>query len=248
MTEICYLGAFLGGIFSFLSPCVLPLVPSYLSFVTGISFEDFKKGSKEHIRRRTIMGSLSFIAGFSVVFIMLGTFSSFVGRLFAIYYDVIRIVGGVIVIFFGFYVMGVFKIKALAMEHRVHLKSKPRGYFGSFIVGLTFAAGWTPCIGPILGAILLVASTSGSTFYGFKLLVIYSAGLAIPFFITSLAINSFLSHFGAMQKFIRPVMILSGLLLIGFGVLFLMDKLTWLVGLSPESLEYLPDKSLCKPR
>ncbi len=246
MSEICLLGAFLGGLFSFLSPCVLPLVPSYVSFITGISFEDFKHGNKAHIRKITILSSLSFILGFSLIFILLGVFSSFVGRIFVTYYDEIRIIGGTIIIFFGLYVMGVFKIRTLSMEKRVHLKSKPRGYIGSFVVGVTFAAGWTPCIGPILGTILLIAGSTGSALYGFKLLIVYSAGLAVPFFITSLLMTTFISHFSFIQKFIRPIMILSGLLLIAFGILFFMDKLTYLVGLSPESLEILPGKFICK--
>ena len=246
MDKICYLGAFLGGLLSFLSPCVLPIVPSYVSFITGISFEDFKTGNKALIRKLTIISSLLFITGFSTVFILLGVFSSFIGRFLAIHYDVIRIVGGIIIIVFGLYVMGIFKIGFLSMDKRVHLKSKPRGYIGSFVVGLTFATGWTPCIGPILGTILLIASTSGSAFYGFKLLFVYSLGLAIPFFITSLAINTFLSHFSLVNKYMRPILILSGLFLIAFGILFLTNSVTFLVGLVPESLKFPSGKSLCQ--
>ena len=245
MAEVCYLGAFLGGVLSFLSPCVLPLIPSYVSFITGISFEDFRTGNKKLIRKLTVINSLVFIAGFSSVFILLGVFSSFIGRIFATYYDVIRTVGGIIIIFFGLYVMGVLKLDFLSVERRVHLKDKPRGYTGSFVVGLSFGGGWTPCIGPILGSILFIASTTGSAFYGFKLLLTYSAGLAIPFFITSLVINTFLSHYSGIQKYMRLVMVLSGLLLIAFGVLFLTDSVTALVGLAPESLEFHPDKSIC---
>lgn len=246
MSDICYLGAFLGGVLSFLSPCVLPLIPSYVSFITGISFEDFKTGNKRLIRKLTIINSLTFITGFSSVFILLGVFSSFLGYIFAAYYDVIRTAAGIIIIFFGLYVMGIFKIDFLSMERRVHLKTKPRGYVGSFVVGLSFGGGWTPCIGPILGSILFVASTAGSAFYGFKLLLVYSAGLAIPFFITSLAINTFFSHYRGVQKFMRLIVILSGLFLIAFGILFLTDSVTFLVRLSPESLEFHPDKALCK--
>ncbi|MBI4698035.1 MAG: cytochrome c biogenesis protein CcdA [Nitrospirae bacterium] len=245
MFKICYLGAFLGGILSFLSPCVLPVIPSYVSFITGISFDDFKTGNKALIRRLTIINSLAFIAGFSTVFILLGVFSSFIGRIFAMHYDVIRTVGGIIIILFGLYVMGVLKIGFLSIERRVHLHSKPRGYIGSFVVGLSFAGGWTPCIGPILGSILFIAGTAGSTFYGFKLLLVYSAGLAIPFFITSLAINSFLSHYGGIQKYMRPIMIFSGLLLIAFGILFLTDSVTSLIRFVPEAFEIHPGKTLC---
>lgn len=237
MSNIGYLGAFLGGILSFLSPCVLPLIPSYVSYITGISFEDFKAGDKahaKHIRLVTLINSSAFILGFSTVFILLGISSSFLGKYLAFYYDQIRIVGGIIIIFFGLYVMGVIKLNFLSADHRVHLKHKPRGYFGSFIVGLTFGAGWTPCIGPILGTILLVAGTSGSVMYGFKLLVVYSLGLAIPFLATSLAMSFFLSHFSGIQKYMRAIMILSGLLLISFGVLLLADKVYLLLGAVPD--------------
>ena len=234
MSEIGYITAFLGGLLSFLSPCVLPLIPSYVSFITGISFEDFKHGDKERIRRLTLINSSSFVIGFSTVFVLLGVSSSFVGKFLAVYYDYIRIIGGIIVIILGLYVMGVLKLNFLASEKRVHLQTKPRGHFGSFIVGLTFGAGWTPCIGPILGSILLIASTTGSAMQGFKLLLVYSLGLAIPFMATSLAINSFLAHFSAIQKYMRVIMILSGLLLIGFGIILLTDKVYVLLNLAPD--------------
>jgi len=234
MSEIGYITAFLGGLLSFLSPCVLPLIPSYVSFITGISFEDFKHGDKARIRRLTLINSSSFVLGFSTVFVLLGVSSSFVGKYLAIYYDYIRIIGGIIVIILGLYVMGVLKLNFLASDKRVHLQSKPRGHFGSFIVGLTFGAGWTPCIGPILGSILLIASTTGSAMQGFYLLLVYSLGLAIPFMATSLAINSFIAHFSAIQKYMRYIMILSGLLLIGFGIILLTDKVYVLLNLAPD--------------
>ncbi len=237
MSNISYLGAFLGGILSFLSPCVLPLIPSYVSYITGISFEDYKAGDKaqaKHIQLVTLLNSSAFILGFSTVFILLGVSSSFIGKYMAFYYDQIRIVGGIIIIFFGLYVMGVIKVKFLSTEHRVHLKHRPHGYIGSFVIGLTFGAGWTPCIGPILGTILLVAGTSGSVMYGFKLLVVYSLGLAIPFLATSLAMHTFISRFSAIQKYMRAIMIVSGLLLISFGVLLLADKVYLLLGAVPD--------------
>ncbi len=234
MTQVGYITAFLGGILSFLSPCVLPLIPSYVSFITGISFDDFKTGDKARIRKLTIINSSAFVIGFSTVFILLGISSSYVGKLMAVYYDHIRIVGGIIVIVLGLYVMGILKLDFLASEKRVHLKSKPRGYFGSYIVGLTFGAGWTPCIGPILGSILLIASTTGSAWQGFMLLLIYSMGLAIPFMATSLAINTFLSNFVAIQKYMKVIMVISGLLLIGFGVILLTDKVYLLLSIAPD--------------
>ena len=234
MSEIGYITAFLGGLLSFLSPCVLPLIPSYLSFITGMSFEDFKTGDKKRIRKITLINSAAFVCGFSTVFILLGVFSSVVGKFMAVYYDHIRIIGGSLIILMGLYVMGIMKLDFLSYEKRVHLHSKPKGHFGSYIVGLTFGAGWTPCIGPILGSILLIASTSGSAVQGFWFLLAYSLGLAIPFMITSLTINSFLSHFTAIQKYMRLIMILSGLLLIAFGVIMLTDNLPMLLSIAPD--------------
>jgi len=236
MSEISYSLAFLGGILSFLSPCILPLIPSYVSFITGISFEELKTGNKALIRKLTTINSLSFITGFSTVFILLGIFSSFMSAI--LYASILGIrlyhVGGVIIIIFGLYVMGILKIGFLSKEHRIHLKSKPRGYIGSFVVGLTFGAGWTPCIGPILGSVLFVAGTSGSAFYGFKLLLVYSIGLAIPFLATSLAMNTFLSHYSHIQKYMKVIMVLSGLLLITFGVLVLTNNVTLLLQYAPD--------------
>jgi cytochrome c-type biogenesis protein len=234
MSSVGYITAFLGGVLSFLSPCVLPLIPSYVSYITGISYEDFKHGDKALIRKLTIINSSVFVAGFSTVFVLLGVSSSVIGAFFAYYYDYIRIIGGIIIIFFGLYVMGLIKIPFLMAEHRVHLKSRPKGYLGSFLIGLTFGAGWTPCIGPILGSILLIASTSGSALQGFYLLLVYSAGLAIPFVTTAVLINSFLSHFSSIQKYMRIIMILSGLLLIGFGVILLTDNVHLLLSVAPD--------------
>jgi cytochrome c-type biogenesis protein len=234
MTQVGYITAFLGGLLSFLSPCVLPLIPSYVSFITGISFDEFKSGDSARLRKLTIVNSSAFVLGFSTVFILLGVSSSFVGKLLAIYYDHIRIIGGILIIAMGLYVMGVLKLNFLAADKRVHLQSKPRGHFGSFIIGLTFGAGWTPCIGPILGSILLIASTTGSAMEGFKLLLMYSLGLAIPFLATSLAINTFLSKFSTIQKYMKLIMIISGLLLIGFGVILLTDKVYLLLSIAPD--------------
>ncbi|RJQ56507.1 MAG: cytochrome c biogenesis protein CcdA [Nitrospiraceae bacterium] len=234
MTSVGYIGAFLGGVLSFLSPCVLPLIPSYVSYITGISFEDFKSGDRALIRRLTIVNSSAFVAGFSTIFILLGISSSFIGSFFSYYYDQLRIIGGIIIIIFGLYVMGALKLNFLASDRRVHLKSKPRGVLGSLVVGLTFGAGWTPCIGPILGSILVIAGTSGSAMYGFKLLLVYSLGLAIPFITTSLIINTFLSHFSVIQKYMRLIMILSGLLLISFGIVLLTDSVHLILGFAPD--------------
>lgn len=227
--------AFLAGFLSFLSPCVLPLVPSYVSFITGISFEDLTGGAdKKRIRYLTITNSLSFILGFSAVFMALGASSSAIGRILFEYQDWIRIIGGILIIVFGLFVAGFLKMDFLMRDRKMHLSGKPMGYAGTFLVGMTFAAGWTPCIGPILGTILLYASTQGSALSGIKLLAVYSLGLALPFFISSLAINSFLSYSRNLMKYMRVIMIISGLLLILFGIMLLTNRVRELTSLMPD--------------
>lgn len=235
MKEVTYPLAFAAGVLSFLSPCVLPLVPSYVSFITGMSFEELTSAAdKARVRRLTITNSIAFILGFSVVFIALGASTSYVGQLFRQYQDEIRIVGGILVIIFGLFIMGLFRMDFLMREKKFRLGGRPSGYLGAFTVGLVFSAGWTPCIGPILGSILLYATSQGSTTLGLKLLSIYSLGLALPFLLSALAINTFLSYSKTIQKFMKPIMFLSGLVLIAFGVLLLMDKVSQLSTYFPD--------------
>jgi len=235
MKDISFPLAFLAGIMSFLSPCVLPLLPSYVSFITGVSFEDLTTGTdRRKIRYLTITNSLTFILGFSSVFIALGASSSAVGKFMFEYQEWIRIGGGILIIVFGLFVAGFLKMDFLMRDKKVHLSGKPAGYVGTFLVGMTFAAGWTPCIGPILGTILLYASSQGSAFYGFKLLAVYSLGLALPFFISSLAINSFLSYSKKLMRYMRVIMIVSGLLLILFGILLLTNRVREFTGFLPD--------------
>lgn len=227
--------AFLAGLLSFLSPCVLPLVPSYISYITGISFEDLTSArDKKRIRLLTLSNSLLFISGFSLVFVSLGASSSFIGKILYKYQDWIRIIGGIIVIIFGLFISGIIKSDLLFREKRLLLRNKPAGYIGSFVIGMTFAAAWTPCIGPILGTILLYAASEGSTQYGLKLLFFYSLGLALPFLLSSFAINTFLSYSKIFYRFMRIIMFLSGLLLIIFGIMLLSNKIR-------EISRFLPD-------
>lgn len=235
MKDISFTLAFLAGVLSFLSPCVLPLVPSYVSFITGMSFKDLTGGAdRKKVRNLTITNSLVFIAGFSAVFIALGASSSAAGRLLFEYQDSIRIIGGILIIIFGLFIAGFLKLDFLMRERKLHLAGRPAGYIGTFAIGMTFAAGWTPCIGPILGSILLYASSKGSALYGIKLLSVYSLGLALPFLISSLAINSFLSYSRKLQKYMRAIMIISGLLLMAFGVILLTNRLKDITGLFPD--------------
>lgn len=224
--------AFSAGFLSFVSPCVLPLLPSYVSFITGLSMDELTKGGdKARVKGIIIRNSLIFIAGFSFVFILLGASATLIGQILITYQAVIRKVGGTIVVLLGFYIMGLLRMDLLSSEKKVHLEGRPAGYLGSFLVGITFAAGWTPCVGPILGGILLYASTSGSVMSGISLLSAYSIGLGLPLFITSLGVNTFITYFKKINKYIRFVSLASGLFLILVGVMIFTDSFTLITAL-----------------
>ncbi|MCX8030213.1 MAG: cytochrome c biogenesis protein CcdA [Thermodesulfovibrionales bacterium] len=221
MNELSFSFAFLAGFMSFFSPCVLPLVPAYISFITGVSLENLKSSSRHHI----FISTLSFVCGFSTIFITLGASSSLIGSLLTEYQNFIRIVGGILIILFGLFVMDLFKLKILLRERRYYFQKGPTNYLGAFIVGVSFAAGWTPCIGPILGTILIYVSSQASTTFGVQLLFLYSLGLAIPFLVSALGINLFFNYTRKLHKFMQLISVLSGLILISFGILLLTDKL-----------------------
>ncbi|UCF79911.1 MAG: cytochrome c biogenesis protein CcdA [Candidatus Eiseniibacteriota bacterium] len=230
LEEVSLLAAFGAGFLSFISPCVLPLVPGYISFISGVSLEAMREESGEG---RTGSGSLSkivpnsllFILGFSVVFVALGASATFLGQFLVDKLSILSKIAGVVVIVFGLHVMGVFRIRFLQYERRFHARSKPLGLLGSFLVGLAFAFGWTPCIGPILGAILAFASTQETVKEGIYLLSAYSLGLGLPFFATGLAMNSFLGISKSIKAHFRTVEIVSGLLLVAVGILILTNSL-----------------------
>jgi len=222
--EISALIAFSAGLLSFVSPCVLPLVPSYLTYITGVSFKELSElKGKGKLRWSTTVHSLLFILGFSSVFILMGASASYLGQLLARYQDWIMKGGGILIILLGIHFTGIINLPFLQMEKRIELRKKPLGYLGSFLVGIIFAAGWTPCIGPILSTILIYASTSKNFTTGIFLLVVYSMGLGIPFFLSSLAFNSFLLTFEKMKRFMRVITIASGVFLIIIGILILTD-------------------------
>jgi cytochrome c-type biogenesis protein len=229
MSEVNVFVAFAAGVFSFLSPCVLPLIPSYLSFVSGVSLDEMR-GEQERlrVRSRVVLNSLAFIVGFSLVFVSLGASASFLGGLFLNFRNAIRIIGGIFVLLVGLYLVGAFKITALERYLQFDLKDKPAGYLGSVLVGITFAVAWTPCVGPILGATLALASTAGEVSRGTLLLSSYAAGLALPFFLSALAINSFLRFSQQLRPYIQAIHIAGGLLLIIVGVLLITDYMTFL--------------------
>jgi cytochrome c-type biogenesis protein len=222
--NISMVGAFVAGLLSFLSPCVLPLIPSYITYITGLSFADLQAEHPTHkVRQQTIIHSLLFIAGFTCVFVLLGASASFLGDFLQTHKTAIRRVGGILIIVFGIHVSGFFDIGMLLGEKKLTLHRKPAGYLGSFIVGVVFAAGWTPCIGPILATILAVAATEGR---GVWLLLTYSMGLAIPFFLAALAMHQFLIFFRRFKRHIRMFEVLTGVLMIVVGVLIFTNYLT----------------------
>ena len=232
MTEVNIFVAFSAGIFSFLSPCVLPIIPSYLSFISGVSLEEMRAAqASSQLRWRVILNSLAFIAGFSLVFISLGISASFLGSLFLGYRNFIRILGGILIILVGVYLTGLFKIPLLEryLQFQLnHLKDKPAGYLGSVLIGITFAVAWTPCVGPILGAILTLAGTSAEIEKGVFLLTAYAAGLAFPFLLSAVALNSFFQFFTGFRRYIHAVHMGAGILLVIVGILLITDYMTLL--------------------
>lgn len=235
MNDVGFAIALSAGVLSFLSPCVLPLVPSYLTFVTGMSLEDLQEGVN---RRATMIHSVLFVVGFSAIFILLGASASFLGQFFRAYEMWIARIGGLIIIALGLHMAGVFRLLPLMQEKRVHLNDKPAGYLGTLGVGMAFGAGWTPCIGPVLGAILTYGFSQDTMWAGVALLSVYSLGLAIPFLIAALALDWFLQVFKRFRRFIPVVEKASGVLLVFLGVLLLTGTFTilsgWLTRFTPD--------------
>jgi cytochrome c-type biogenesis protein len=238
MTESATLGiavAFSAGLLSFLSPCVLPLVPSYIGFLTGMSLEEMSTR-----RRMALLHASLFILGFTLVFMVFGASATALGRVLKYHEVWLQRVGGVLIIAFGLVCLGVLRVGFLQQDRRLHLRDKPLGYLGSVFVGMAFAAGWTPCIGPILGGIYALAAASDSLGRGVVLLGAYSAGLAVPFLLAAWAVDEFLGWFQRFRRFLPWVMRVSGALLILVGVLLLSGQFTrlanWLQGLTPQGL------------
>jgi cytochrome c-type biogenesis protein len=215
--------AFVAGVLSFLSPCVLPLVPSYLSFISGMSLDDMREGVG---RKATFVHALLFVAGFSAVFVILGASASYLS-VFAKQYEMwVARVGGVLIILFGLHLVGALRIASMLRERRVHLSDKPAGYLGTIAVGMAFAAGWTPCIGPVLGGIYALASSSDRFGSGVTLLSVYSAGLAVPFLVSAAALDRFLTTFQRFRRFLPVVERASGAVLIVLGLLLVSGSFT----------------------
>src|SRR2546430_10742920 len=217
--------AFAAGILSFLSPCVLPLVPGYISLMSGVSIDNLKEGSADGTWRAVMLNSLAFNAGLSIIFLALGTTAGWIGAAVLSNFWV-RLVGGLVIIAFGLQLIGLLKIGALYKDTRMFSNDKPRGMLGSLTLGVAFAAGWTPCIGPILGGIIGLAATSGGWRSGLILSAFYSAGLAVPFLLTGLGINQFLCFYSNFRKHLHKVEVGSGIVLILVGVMIASHRLT----------------------
>ena len=219
------IAAFLAGLLSFLSPCVLPLVPGYVSLISGVGIEELKT-SDGRLMRRVMLNSIGFILGFSVVFITLGAISTEIGQAAARYKHLLSEIAGVVIIIFGLHLTGLFKIKALYTDARLHSVKGSSTPFGAFLIGFAFAFGWTPCVGPILAGILTFAAAQDTLAKGMGLLAIYSLGLVVPFLLTSLGIQRFLKFYSRFRSHMHALEVASGGLLIALGVLLVLGKFT----------------------
>jgi len=217
------LAAFVAGLISFLSPCVLPLVPGYVSLISGAGVEELKS-QQASLLRKVMANSVAFIAGFSLVFITLGAISTEVGQLLARYKSTLAQVAGVVIILFGLHLTGIFKIKALYTDARLHKLQGGSTVWGAFVIGFAFAFGWTPCVGPILAVILGFAAAQDSVVKGILLLAVYSLGLAVPFLLTSLGIERFLKFYSRFRSHMHAVEVASGVLLVLLGTLLVLGR------------------------
>lgn len=211
--------AFIFGVASFLSPCVLPLVPAYLSYMSGATVEELMNSERSDVVRQTGLKSLFFVLGFSLVFVAMGATATSIGKLLSNYMLVLTRIGGIIIIGFGLQMLGIFRIRALYTERRFHLKLKKAGLVGAFLIGVTFAFGWTPCVGPVLAGILTLAADSKTVWQGILLLSMYSIGLGIPFLITGFATGAALRVLSVVKRHVRLVEVASGLLMVLVGIL-----------------------------
>lgn len=238
MFDVGFGGALLAGVLSFVSPCVLPIVPPYLAWLAGVSFEELRTETPDvKQRRRVIMAALAFVLGFTTVFVALGATASLVGRTVAEYFDVLSIVAGVIIVIMGLHFLGVLKIGILYREARVQVDRRPAGIIGAYVIGLAFAFGWTPCAGPVLAAILFVAGSEDSAARGAALLAVYSFGIGIPFLLAALFAGRFIGWAARFKRHMRKVEMAMGALLVLTGILFVTGQMSaiayWLLETFP---------------
>jgi cytochrome c-type biogenesis protein len=223
--SVSFSAAFVAGLLSFVSPCVLPLVPAYFTFITGYSLEELTEDDSAGMRAKVILSTAAFVVGFSLVFVLLGATASLVGSLFTRYQDTIRVLGGLVIILLGVHVSGLRRLKFLDFEKRLHPHRKPVHFLGTVLVGMAFGAGWSPCVGPFLGSILAIAAGQDTVGQGMGLLAVYSAGLAVPFMIISVFVHFLLSWVRRGTRILKYVNVTAGGLLVLVGVLLVADKL-----------------------
>ncbi|MBK8457386.1 MAG: cytochrome c biogenesis protein CcdA [Phyllobacteriaceae bacterium] len=237
MLDVSYGAAFVAGLISFISPCVLPIVPPYLAWLAGISFEELKDSTDAASRRRIVIAAFAFVLGFSTVFVALGATASTIGKAIAQYFDVLSIIAGVVIVIMGLHFLGVFRIGLLFREARVQVQKKPAGPLGAYVMGLAFAFGWTPCVGPVLAAILFVAGSEGSAVRGAGLLAAYSFGIGIPFLLAAFFAGAFLKFAGRFRQHMGTVEKVMGGLLVVTGLLFMTGSMSaisqWLLETFP---------------
>lgn len=237
--QISYFGALSAGLLSFFSPCVLPLIPAYLCFLGGASLDELtaEGGVDKEVSKRVFISASFFVMGFATVFILMGASATALSRVVIQHIDVLSYIAGVVIVLFGLHYMGLFRIGFLNFEKRFHLEDKPSGVFGSYLLGLAFAFGWTPCVGPILATILMVAAGNDSILYGTSLLATYAAGIGVPFLIAALAVKPFMGFMARFRKHLHKVEMSIGILLVITGVAVLTGSLAdasqWLLDTFP---------------
>ncbi len=242
--DVSIWAAFAAGVLSFLSPCVLPLVPPYLCYLAGVNLEELTEAEGAEARsawRKALLAAFIFVLGFSTVFVAMGAGASAIGQLLREYLDILAKIAGIVIIVMGLHFMGLFKIRFLLMEKRYQTDAKPATFIGAYVIGLAFALGWTPCIGPVLASILAIAASEESVARGAFLLAVYSAGLGVPFLLAAFAINGFLSFMKRFRRHMRTVEIVMGLFLVITGIMFLTGSMqiisTWLLEAFPSLAE-----------
>jgi cytochrome c-type biogenesis protein len=229
MPDVSLVAALVAGFLSFISPCVLPLVPGYISYVSGVSFDEMQRGAaadSRRTRRQMLVTSLAFVTGFSLVFIAFGASASAVGQSLVRYQSILTKIAGVVIVVFGLHLAGIFRIRWLDQDTRLQTKRRPTGPIGALVVGLAFAFGWAPCVGPILGAILGLAASKNTIGEGVVLLTAYSAGLGVPFLLTSLAVDKFFVASARIRRHYKMIELVAGLLLVVLGILIFTDRFT----------------------
>ncbi|BBO85482.1 cytochrome c biogenesis CcdA family protein [Desulfosarcina ovata] len=223
---ISYPAALLAGLLSFFSPCILPLIPAYFTFITGLSLEELTQAKSSAVRIRVVLATLCYVLGFSLVFILMGASASYMGGLIFQYRDWIRVIGGILIIVLGIHMTGLLRFKALEFEHRFQVQKKPLHFLGTFMVGMAFGAGWSPCIGPLLGSILIVAGNQATVANGIGLLAVYAGGLALPFLMLSIFVDSLLTLIKKAAWSIKYINITAGGLLFIIGLLLVTNNLS----------------------